>query len=56
VPPVPGKAAPTPQKTGMTFVPESWRTPPPPAGASSGNLVKIFQPEPPPPGTENRET
>jgi DNA-directed RNA polymerase subunit RPC12/RpoP len=29
VPPVPGKTPPFPQKTGMTFVPESWRAPPP---------------------------
>jgi hypothetical protein len=29
VPPVPGKTAPAPQKSGMTFVPESWQAPPP---------------------------
>jgi DNA-directed RNA polymerase subunit RPC12/RpoP len=28
VPPAPGRTPPFPQKTGMTFVPESWRTPP----------------------------
>jgi DNA-directed RNA polymerase subunit RPC12/RpoP len=31
VPQVSGKAAPSPQKSGMTFVPDSWRKPPPPA-------------------------
>jgi DNA-directed RNA polymerase subunit RPC12/RpoP len=31
VPPVPGKSAPVAQKSGMTFVPDSWRTPPPPS-------------------------
>jgi len=31
VPAVPGTAVPSPQKSGMTYVPESWRTPPPPA-------------------------
>jgi DNA-directed RNA polymerase subunit RPC12/RpoP len=31
VPPAPGKAAPVLPKSGMTFVPESWKTPPPPA-------------------------
>jgi DNA-directed RNA polymerase subunit RPC12/RpoP len=30
VPPIPGKAAPALPKSGMTFVPESWRKPTPP--------------------------
>jgi DNA-directed RNA polymerase subunit RPC12/RpoP len=33
VPLVPGKAAPALPKSGMTFVPESWRKPPPQAGS-----------------------
>jgi DNA-directed RNA polymerase subunit RPC12/RpoP len=55
VPPVPGQAAPSPQKSGMTFVPEAWQKPVvakiPPAAKKKSGMTHVPEnwSKPPPP-------
>jgi len=62
VPAVPGNAAPSPQKSGMTCVPESWQNPDPgkspPSPQKSGMtyVPESWRTPPPPPEGEEPKT